>query len=312
MSTAQNEIVNEPRLEWLEARRNGIGGSDAASVLGLNPWKSPLALYNEKIGLLESDSLDDKEYVEWGTILEPVIAEKYQKVTGRKLTYPGPYVIQQNEKYPHMLATVDRFFQYFPVTDDERLCEEKHGVLEIKTTSAYAEKKWDIEPPEQYQIQLQHNLIVCGLDFGSFALLIGGQKFIYVDVQRNEKFCELLIEKEQEFWHRLETGNPPPADGSESTKEAIRRLYPRDSGETIALPVEAREWALSLEDVKEKIGDLESMKGLYENKIKMAIGEASSGVFPDGSGFSYKLQSRKEFVSKATEFRVLRPFKAKK
>lgn len=305
MSTAQNEIANEPRLEWLEARRNGIGGSDAAAILGLNPWKSPLALYNEKIGLLESDSLDDKEYVEWGTILEPVIAEKYQKVTGRRLLYPGPYVIQRNDQYPHMLATVDRF-----IAGDE--IDQAIGVLEIKTTGAYSEKNWDIEPPEHYQIQLQHSLVVTGFTMGAFALLIGGQKFIHLDVQKNEAFCALLIEKEQEFWHRLETGNPPEADGSDSTKEAIRRLYPRDSGETIALPAEAREWALSLEDVKEKIGELEGMKGLYENKIKMAIGEASSGVFADGSGFSFKLQQRKEFVSKATEFRVLRAFKPKK
>lgn len=299
---AGKELGLQPqtREQWLEARKNGIGGSDAAAILGLNPWKSPLALYNEKIGLLESDSLDDKEYVEWGNILEPVIAEKYEKVTGRQLHYPGPFVIQQNENYPHMLATVDRF-----IVD----CANTLGVLEIKTTSAYAEKKWDIEPPEHYQIQLQHSLIVTGLTQGSFALLVGGQKFIWMDVPKNEAFCALLIEKEQEFWHRLETGNPPEADGSESTKEAIRRLYPKDSGETIQLPAYLQSDALKLEAVKAAIKDAKEAKQLYENRIQAAIGGASIGLFPDGTGFSFKQQTRAAHEVKESTFRVLRKVK---
>ena len=60
--------------KWLKLRNSGIGGSDAADVLGLNKWKSPFQLCLEKTGQTETDDLSSNEYVYWGNILELVVA----------------------------------------------------------------------------------------------------------------------------------------------------------------------------------------------------------------------------------------------
>src|SRR5262245_12139818 len=95
------------REAWLEARRNGIGGSDAAAVLGCHPWKSALELYAEKIGVEDLD-LSEPEWVYWGKVLEPQIAARYMKETGRTVIDPVPYLLEWSEKRPFMCCTVDR------------------------------------------------------------------------------------------------------------------------------------------------------------------------------------------------------------
>ena len=75
--------------KWLELRNSGIGGSDAATVLGLNKWKSPFQLWLEKTGQTEPDDLSQNEYVYWGTVLEQVVADRFCELTGKKVRHQG-------------------------------------------------------------------------------------------------------------------------------------------------------------------------------------------------------------------------------
>lgn len=290
------------RKRWLDERSRGIGGSEAAAILGLSPWKSPLALFTEKIGLREVED-EIPEYIAWGNYLEPVIAEKYSRVTGRRLFDPGRYNVRWSTEYPWMCCTVDRDILSF----DER----GEGVLEIKTAAGFKTADWEDEAPLVYQVQLQHCMIVTGRSWGSFAVLFGGQKFDHLDVERNDAFCDYLIEKEEEFWHRVLTNDPPPPDGAESTREALKRLYPKETGTTVALPGIAIEWDDRLQRIKKTAKRLETKQKEYENLIRNAIGDATFGVMPNGERYSLKTIKKGAYGVEAAEFRQLRKVKSK-
>lgn len=287
--------------DWLKARGRGIGSSDAATVIGINPWKSRIQLWGEKCGLIEPDDLSDNESVEWGTILEDPVAKKYQRVTGREITPPSH--IYRHEKHDWMIGNPDRFIEGDP---------RGTGILEVKTTSAFHAKDWDEEPPEYYQAQLQHLLAVTGCSWGSFAVLIGGQRFKWCDVERNERFIEFLTEKESEFWDMVLKGDPPDPDASDSAKEALARLYPKESKDvTVDLGDEALEWANALQAVREAQKELDKSRQYAENMLKAAIGEAAIGKLPDGRMYSWKVQHRDSYVVPANDYRVLREIKSK-
>ena len=78
-----------PREDWLEVRKQGIGSSDAAAAVGLNPYQSQLELWMIKTGrdanLPKPDPNDETSPMYWGTILEPIVANHYVKRTGRKV-----------------------------------------------------------------------------------------------------------------------------------------------------------------------------------------------------------------------------------
>lgn len=301
------KIESDPRLQWLEKRRSGLGGSDAAAVLGLSPWKSPLELWAEKSGLVDQPNLDELEYIEWGNVLEEPIARKYVQVTGRTLIDHGRFAIKSSEKHPFMHCTIDR--EIAPFDFDEH---QAPGDLSIKNVGAFKAKDWEEEAPLLYQVQLQHELAVTGLQWGSFAVLIGGQKFAWLDTPRNERFISHLIEKEEEFWDRVQRGDPPAADASDSTKEVLLRLYPKDSGESKALPAEFAEYQERRRALKEQAKTIEAELQGIDNQIKAAIGEATIGLLPDGSGYSWKSQHRESYVVQASDYRVLREIKAGK
>ena len=291
------EQVDE-RKGWLERRKAGIGGSEAASVLGLSPYKSAFTLWSEKVGLLEPKGLDS-EWIEWGQILEEPIARKYSIVTGRTLIDHGRFAIRKSAGHPIMICTSDR-----------EIVAPCRGILSIKNVIQFAAGDWDDDAPVHAQIQLQHELIVWELLFGSIAALLGGNHFRWMDVEKNERFCSFLIEQEQAFWDLVQRGTPPAVDGSKSTKEALARLYPKDAGTTRVLPQESIEWAEKLAAAKDQIREAEKIEQEIENLIKAAIGDATFGELPGGAGkFSWKHTKRKSYTVEESEFRVLRTIK---
>lgn len=310
------KVEPDPRQAWLEARRSGLGGSDAAAVLGaaLLPdapkWlKSPLSLWAEKTGLVTEPNLDELERIEWGTELEEPIARKYVKVTGRTLIDHGRFAIRHHPDRPWQHCTIDREIVGIPI-DAVPKCFDGHGDLSIKNAGEYTVKEWEEEAPVAYQIQLQHELAVTGLQWGSFAVLIGGNKFRWMDVPRNDKFIAFLIECEEAFWDLVIKGIPPKADASDSTKEVLSRLYPKDTGATVELPEESMAWAGTLDRVKAEIKMAQAIEQEMENKLKAAIGDATFGVVPGVGRYSWKWQQRKSYTVAETEFRVLRRIKA--
>lgn len=301
--------IYQSQSEWLAARRNGIGASDMPVILGLSPWKSALQLYWEKIGM-ETERSGELEFLYWGLELQDAIAKRYAQVTSRPIEIaPDPYTIHWSDdtRHPYLFATLDAVATRTVGGLEDNSRHSEQGALEIKNASVYVGDKWTDEPPIDYQVQNQHQQLVGAFGWGSIAALIGGNKFLWADIERNNDFINnVLLPACDEFWARVQTKEPPPIDGSESAKKFLAELYPVDKGTTISLDGNAVDWDAEIEETKAIIKEAEARKMLAENQLKNAIGDNSAATLPNNIVYTYKAQSRKEHVVAASTFRVLR------
>jgi putative phage-type endonuclease len=271
--------LNMTEAEWLAHRLKGIGGSDVATILGMNPYKSALRLYMEKTGELEPEMVDN-EFVELGKELEPVLRKLFTKRTGYKVNKNN--FILQHDTHEFMLANVD----------GEVLHPEKgRGILEIKTTSEWNRGEWDSEKvPTPYMLQVQHYLAVSGYDFGYICVLIGGNKFRYWLVERDEELIEMLISAEQSFWENVQNRIPPDIDGHTDTKELLNSIYTPD--EIVDEPMQLDHNLIhdieQIEDIKQKEKELKEQKTFYENRIKKEMGEHEKAMVTE-NGTNYNV-----------------------
>lgn len=300
-----NVVVYADREAWLAHRHDGIGASEAAAIVGANPYLSPFALWAEKLGLAEPR--EETDAMRWGTRLEPLVAEHYAQETGREVYTPTPWTVHISGARPWMRCTLDRTVR----------CETQPGVigvLELKTANARLADQWVEEPPLPYVIQVQHQLAVTGYLWGSLAVLIGGQTFRWVDIARNDEFIAVLIEAEAAFWQRLVDREPPEVDGSESARAALARLYPRERDDVapVALPPEADIWDAQRQAALEAIKAAEAQKAEAEAHLKALIGEAPAGVLPGGIRYTWQTVDRKGYVVEPSSVRVLRRLEAKR
>lgn len=301
MSTQTADVA---RQIWLQERLKGIGASEAPTILGLNPYKSAYALWCEKTGIVEPADLSENEAVGWGIDLEPLIAKKYAKVTGRELDDPGRFTVQRHAEYEWMVATLDRVI--LPPVEGR----EGPGCLEIKTTGSRHAQEWEEDAPVGYQVQLQHQLAVTGFGWGALCVLIGGQDLRYIDLARNDEFIAHMIGEELKFLEMVKRQEPPAVDASDSTKAALAKAFPMDKGAEILMPPESCSWYERIANARMIIKEAEKDIQECENLIKSAIGDASTGLRPDGSGgWSWKFQKRAGYTVQPKEFRVLREVK---
>lgn len=252
------------REDWLRERKKGIGGSDASVILGFNPWKSPFELYIEKT----SDEIreTDNESIYWGNVLEDIVAEEFTRRTGKKVRRRNQ-ILRHPEHY-FMIANIDR-----------HVVGEK-ALLECKTTNAFNADQWEGDHiPPAYICQLQHYMAVLDYEKAYIAVLIGGQKFVWKELERDDEFIELMIQREKDFWENHVLAQvPPPIDGSPSATELLNKLYPTDNGETIMLDSETERLIEAIEALKAEKKQLEEQLKTYENQLKMVLEDASEGV----------------------------------
>jgi putative phage-type endonuclease len=290
------------RAAWLDARRSSLGGSDSPKILGLSRWGSPMSVYADKLGLVPDDAAH-QEAAEWGLLLEPLVAARYQRETGLEVLDPGRYTLIRRPGQPPLHTSPDRFVEH-PTRG--------RGLLSVKTTSAYQAEAWIDGVPLAYQVQSQHEMLVTGLAWSAVAVLIGGQTFRYVDcLERDDRFLAALVEQLAAFWTDVETQTPPAVDASAACQAVLRRLYPVDSGETIALPAELLAIDAQWQDAKKHLTHWQTEKDRTENHLRAALGAAAVGLLPDGTKWTNKTQTRKEYVVPAATYRVLRRTEAK-
>lgn len=290
------------REEWREQRRMGIGGSDVSAILGLNSYKSPMAVYLEKIG--ESPLEDtNSEAAFWGTQLEDVIVRHYAEKNGVKVRRNNHILI--HPEYPWMIANLDR-----EAYSDTR---GRYGI-EAKTAGLRSAPLWDDGAvPVPYVLQMQHYMAVTGWDLFVCTALIGGQQYIEREIPRDEDIIAHLIEEEGKFWDLVQRKVPPAWDGSQAANQILKALYPKSSpGKQIDLPPSVRDVILAhqqldaqVKDAKEVLKGLEQKKRAYEQEIAAIMGDAEIGLI-DGIEVTYKTIERKSYVVEATSYRTLK------
>lgn len=264
------------RDQWLEVRRQGIGSSDAAAAVGLNPYKSQLELWLEKTGRDEAlphvDPKDESSPMYWGSLLEPIVAAHYTRRTGNRVRRIN--AVLQHPTYPWMLANIDR-----EVTGSS----EVH-ILECKTAGINGSLLWRDGVPEYVQLQVMHQLAVTGKPAADVAVLLGGQELQIHRIVRDEDLIDKLTTLETLFWRYVETDTPPPADGSESADRALRCLYPRDSGRILDFSEDREMSALfsDLVSVRQSIARDAEVESVLKQRIQERIGDATRAIFETG------------------------------
>ena len=200
------------REEWLKVRTSYIGGSDASAVVGMNPYKTNVELWEEKRGEAQAKDISSETLVKFGHDAEPLMREMF------KLDFPQykvEYVdnnIWVNDTYPFAHASLDGW-----LTDEDG----RKGILEIKTTSilqSMQKEKWKDRIPDNYYIQVLHYLMVTGWDF---AILKARLKYEYGNniscsikhyrIERADVLedIEYLTNKEKDFYRCIKEGIRP-------------------------------------------------------------------------------------------------------
>lgn len=289
------------REEWLEARRaGGIGSSDAPAALGLSRFQSPLGLFHEKLGLQRE--LDEgaqqarEERLRWGQILEGPIGQMYAERTGRTVLRPPAHSLFFSKTHDFLIASPDAV-----VLDPNR---DGPGGLEIKNVGEFMADEWEDGVPDDYVIQHQEQLAVLGFSWGSVAVLIGGQRFAFADIDRDQGLIDLFVPKLGAFWRDVLAGNAPEAGARDG--ELLKRLYPGTTGEIVNLDADFMEWDEKREAAAEGMKKLKAIKDEAENRIRAALGEAIGGVLPNGVTYTNKPQTRAGYTVAPTTFKVLR------
>lgn len=248
--------------EQREKRKGGLGGSDIAAILGVDPYKTAMQLWLEKTGRAEPEDISDKAPVYWGNVLEAVIADEYAKITGAKVHRVNETL--QHPKFPWLLGHIDR-----RVVGLRKL-------LECKTAGFFMAKEWG-EPgtdhvPERYIIQVQHYLALKDYEEADIAALIAGSDFRIHPIVRDEALIQTMIERANEFWQKNVLEDIPPEPTSRLESE---QLHPRDSGKTEEAPPEVIGVINEYKALKNKIAALEQEKKQREAQITKVIGSAS-------------------------------------
>lgn len=276
------------REQWLTERRKSIGGSDAASILGLNTYNSPYALWAEKTGAVIPEDISDKEAVRLGNDLEQYVAERFMEATGKKVRRENNIIY--NSEYPFAHANPDRM-----------VVGEDAG-LECKTSSSWeiAQQLREGNVPPHWYCQCTHYMMVTGARRWYLAALVFGAGFFHFTIERNEAEIEALAASEADFWLKVTNHTPPALDGSEATTEALKTIY---SGSTPNTCVDLAAVGCHIETYNalcRQIKELELLKAEHENSIKNFMGGAETGTY-GSTTISWKSSSRKTFDKAAFE-----------
>lgn len=281
-----NRIVNTkdmPHEQWLAYRRNGIGGSDAGAICGLNPYTTAIDVYLDKLDL--KDEVVDNESMRQGRDLEQYVAERFCEATGKKVRKEN--AILGNDRYPFAYANVDR------------LIVGENAGLECKTANAYSADKWkDEKIPEHYELQCHHYMMITGATHWYIACVILGKGFVWHKIDRDDDTIAMLADIEKEFWNCVQNKKMPEPDGSKACDEIIAKYYKdTDPDKRIELDMFADKLARRAE-IKELEVKLETERKQIEQEIKTEMKDAEVADIAGAYKVTWKSLTRNTIDSK--------------
>ena len=290
--------LNMSREEWLEHRRRTIGGSDAAAIVGLSKWATPLTVYMDKKGLFPDKP--DSIPMRIGRELEETVARLWMEETGKKCQRRNAILI--NPAYPFAHANVDRW-----------VVGENAG-LECKTTSEMNMKTFrGNEYPANYYVQCMHYMALTGADRWHLAVLVGNRELFTFTIERDEEEIAALMEQEKAFYENyLLPGIMPAPSGSAQDGAALGSLYADEDDDAEAVDLS------DMRDCFEAYIKANAQKALCERIIDKAkqdiearLGNASAG-FCGGHNVTWKEQTRNDIDKDALKaMGVQIPYKQK-
>ena len=285
------DISNVTEQQWHELRQKGIGGSDVGAILGVSPYRSIIDVYTDKIATAPIIT-PQSESMYWGTKLETIIADTFTEKTGKPYFKPTKMYVHPVFKY--MLANLDG------VTVDDN---GNPAILEIKTANEYVKEEWrDGHIPDTYYAQVQHYMCITGLNMAYVVVLIGGQTFKIVPIERDTKYINKMIQKEIAFWNNVVAKTMPQPDGTTATVNALNKILTNSVPNTTA-PMSYPEELLCQMYINadKRIKDAELEKNECANLLKVML---------DNNGVD-EMNSSKFTVTWRTDKNGIKRFKIK-
>lgn len=251
-----------PRAEWLAKRRQGIGSSDIAGIIGVSPYASPLSLYHVKRGDLPED--DDRERFRMGRLLEDVIAGLHaERHPEHRITTCGMYA---HADWPWQLATPDRLL--LPIEGHPPV-----ALLEAKTDA----QGWlwgddgTHDVPEYVRAQVTWQMDVLGVPRAWVGLLDGSFEYREYVVPYDAVYAKALRNAGEEFWRSVQDGQPPSIDGHGATTATLKALHPEVENRAVELDEDlASDYRTAVQDAREA----EAAKDEATNRVLAVIGSA--------------------------------------
>lgn len=258
--------------EHAARRRMGIGGSDAAAVLGLSAWASPLHVYLNKKGEWEQK---DNSAMASGRILEHWIATAYEEQTGRPVNIPVQQV-RQHAVHEWMLASLDR----------EAEDEGEEIIVELKAvghdSDEWGEPGTDEVPPK-YLIQGMHQLAVTGWKRCDIAAMFWPGELRVYQIHPNEAFIEKMIAIEADFWNLVKLDLQPAPDWSHpQTASLIKDCQRIQEKKELLLTWDETERAQRYVELGKLITELKAERETVQAQLVHALADAQIGLLPGG------------------------------
>ena len=223
------KALAKEEADFVQSRRNSIGGSDAAVLVGCpyNPEYTPLQLYFSKIDEPEEKDLTNflmvKKRREDQLLDELFIHLKANEAT--RFAFKAMFKNIPTSTHP------EHSFLHANVDGMLSLTNGQEVGIEIKTQNSFAKDKWDSGVPEYIQMQVQHYMLVTGWESFLVWVEFSHGEFSLFEIQANSYWQDLILKRSKEFWvNHIETQTPPPP----STKKELSLTAPAHSEPKVA------------------------------------------------------------------------------
>lgn len=289
-------VVAQPGTpEWYSARRTGIGASQAGAACGLSPYSSPLEVYFQCRGEVETE---ENSLMRFGRYIEPAIIALYQDEYNTSVTYPMP--MARHEDWQFMLATPD--------------AQESPEIgIETKSMSRHIAKQIDdqglAEVVPHYVCQGQQQMAVMGWEIVRLVVLVERELRVF-NLERDDELIEMIADQERKLWDRIQQGEPPPATKPTDLK-LLKQLHRNvEVGSIIPLSPDISEFWATYEELGRQIREMQSQRDSLKAFVLSKIGDNEAGLLSDGERIvRRKIVERKGYTVEPSEVLDVRAVK---
>lgn len=285
-------ITAEQRAE----RKHHIGSSDMAAILGLDPFRTAYDVWLQKKGRLIDDSPEEPD-------------GRDPRYAGNRLE--GGVLDFAEDRLGPLIRNCPRKVEGTPLmVNTDALVAATSDPVEVKTVGLFGRLRDDEwwgedgtqnQVPDRVIVQAHAHMLAWDRDVCHVPALIGGRGFVLLSVTLDHRIIDVICRRAADFWQKNVLADVPPSDSHASLE--IVKLVRREPKKVVAVDPElVRAWLEA--KAASKAADEDKEKA--EAAMITALGDAEAGLCGELGAITYYEQQRKEYVSKATAFRVPR------
>ena len=278
--------VYEEKESYATSRAGGIGGTDAAAILGLSTWKRPIDIYAGKVSPEKQPELD-KECLYWGSALEPIVRGRYAERFGVTVTAPQDLAPLFPKSRPWRDSTLVVGVEDWMLGAPDGWIPSANTGLEIKCSSRKSDEWGDEgseDVPSHYYVQAAWYAAVCDAKGWNFGVLFSGNTLVQYHIKRDLALEKDMIEACKSFWFDNVLKQVEPAiDESESYGRYLARKFSLNTGKILQATPEILKWTAEMKTADDAEKEAAEQKQLANNQLRALLGDAQKCVTPLGS-----------------------------